>query len=228
MLRRRFVAVALAFVLAPLAVTLAALVLLRWVPPPTTMFMLGWHLRHGQTPAQHWVPRSRISRSLALAVVAAEDQRFPYHAGFDFDAIENALRERRQTGRVRGASTITQQVAKNLFLWPGRSWIRKALEAGLTVGIEWAWPKRRILEVYLNIAQFGDGVFGAEAAARWAFQKSAAALDASEAAQLAAVLPDPETLDAGNPSAYVRERRTWILSQMRALGGPSYLEEVAF
>jgi monofunctional biosynthetic peptidoglycan transglycosylase len=227
-LRSRRAALASALMLAPVALTLAVLVLLRWAPPPTTTFMVGWHLRHGVAPAQRWVPRSKISGALALAVIAAEDQRFPNHAGFDFDAIEDALRERRQRGRVRGASTITQQVAKNLFLWSGRSWIRKALEVGLTAAIEWLWPKRRILEVYLNVAEFADGVFGAEAAARWVFHKPALALDATEAAQLAAVLPDPRTLDAANPSAYVLERRAWILSQMRALGGPRYLAEIAF
>jgi len=123
-------------VAAPAALVLLVVVALRWLPAPTTAFMLGWRLSHGSPPVHQWVSRSAISRELALAVVAAEDQKFPYHSGFDFEAIEDAVRERSSSGRMRGASTITQQLAKNLFLWPGRSWVRKALEAALTVCIE--------------------------------------------------------------------------------------------
>jgi monofunctional biosynthetic peptidoglycan transglycosylase len=159
-------------------------------------------------------------------VIAAEDQQFPFHAGFDVESIREAVRDNARGGRVRGASTITQQVAKNLFLWPGRSWARKALEAWFTVLIEVTWPKERILETYLNVAEFGRGTFGVEAAARHFFGKPALRLSRREAATLAAVLPNPKQFRVERPSRYVRERRDWILRQMAALGGPRYLEEL--
>jgi monofunctional biosynthetic peptidoglycan transglycosylase len=168
-----------------------------------------------------WQDLPQISPQLAIAVVASEDQQFPFHAGFDFRQIRKALQEPRSA--ARGASTISQQVAKNLFLWSGRSWFRKALEAWCTLLIEWFWPKQRILEVYLNIAQFGRGIYGAEAAAQQLFHKSARRLTAGEAALLAAVLPNPVLLRADRPSVYVLRRRGAIAAQMRALGGPRYL-----
>jgi monofunctional biosynthetic peptidoglycan transglycosylase len=164
-----------------------------------------------------------ISREAALAVVAAEDQKFAEHAGFDFEAIEDAIDERGTRTRVRGASTISQQVAKNLFLWPERSWLRKGIEVWFTLWIELLWPKQRILETYLNVAEFGPGVYGVEAAANAYFHKRAVALDRYEAALLAAVLPNPARLHAARPSSYVLERQSWIVRQMRALGGQSYL-----
>jgi monofunctional glycosyltransferase len=173
---------------------------------------------------QRWVDAERIAPALAIAVVAAEDQKFPLHRGFDFDSIESALERGERGHRLRGASTISQQVAKNLFLWSGRSWLRKGLEAWFTVLIEAAWPKARILETYLNIAEFGDGVYGAEAASQAYFGKPAAALGEHEAALLAAVLPSPRRMHAGRPSPYVRERAAWIRRQARQLGGPAYLE----
>jgi monofunctional biosynthetic peptidoglycan transglycosylase len=157
-------------------------------------------------------------------VIAAEDQNFPHHRGFDLESIQSALRE--EGKRQRGASTISQQVVKNLFLWPRHSWIRKGLEAYLTVLVEILWPKRRILEVYLNLAEFGPGVFGAEAAARQFFRVPASALNARQAATLAAVLPSPKRMSAARPSAHVEERVTWILRQMKQLGGSAYLEEI--
>ena len=164
-------------------------------------------------------------------MIAAEDQKFPHHPGFDLDAIRSVLEARfgedANRGAMRGASTISQQVAKNLFLWPGRSWLRKALEAGLTVLIEALWSKRRILEVYSNVAQFGDDVYGAEAAAQHFFGKSGAQLNSREAALMAAVLPNPVRLSIEQPSAYVRERQKWILRQMRQLGGMGYLEQIS-
>jgi monofunctional biosynthetic peptidoglycan transglycosylase len=165
-----------------------------------------------------------MSPDVALAVVAAEDQKFPVHSGFDLEAIEDAMDERKSGRRTRGASTISQQVAKNLFLWPGKNWLRKGLEAWLTIWIELLWPKQRILETYLNVAQFGPGVFGVEAAAHAYFHKPAAQLDRDEAALLAAVLPSPERFNAARPSNYVLERRSWILGQMRGLGGRSYID----
>ena len=171
-----------------------------------------------------WVSMDKISPWMGLAAIAAEDQKFPEHWGFDVAAIEKALahNERNET-RVRGASTLSQQTAKNLFLWDGRSWLRKGLEAGLTVGIETVWSKKRILTVYLNIAEFGDGVFGVEAAAQRYFNKPASRLTMSEAALLAAVLPNPIRFKANAPSGYVRSRQAWILRQMRQLGGESFM-----
>ena len=200
---------------------------LRWVDPPTTAFMLEHELegRHGsRSRMRHvWVDWDRISPEVRLAVVAAEDQRFPEHAGFDLGSIADAVEDRLVSGRRRGASTISQQVAKNLFLWPGKSFVRKALEAWFTVWIEACWPKQRVLEVYLNVAQFGENVFGVEAASRTFFGKSARQLTRREAATLAAVLPNPVRLHADDPSDYVQSRADWIVSQMEMLGGPGYV-----
>lgn len=173
-----------------------------------------------------WVSMDDISPQMALAVMAAEDQKFPEHWGFDVAAIEKAFshNERRPT-RIRGASTLSQQTAKNLFLWDGRSWLRKGLEAGLTSGIELVWTKRRILTVYLNIVEFGDGVFGVEEASQRFFNKPAKRLTASEAALLAAVLPNPHRFKANAPSGYVVQRQQWIMRQMRQLGGEGFLKE---
>jgi monofunctional biosynthetic peptidoglycan transglycosylase len=173
---------------------------------------------------REWIDWEEISPHLPIAVVAAEDQNFPHHHGFDFGSIQSALME--EGKRQRGASTISQQVTKNLFLWPGHSWIRKGLEAYLTAFVEVLWPKRRILEIYLNIAEFGPGVFGAEAAARQFFGRSASDLSARQAATLAAVLPSPKRMSASKPSRYLEKRVTWILRQMKQLDGPAYLEGI--
>ncbi|EML9988085.1 MULTISPECIES: monofunctional biosynthetic peptidoglycan transglycosylase [Citrobacter] len=171
-----------------------------------------------------WVSMDEISPWMGLAVIAAEDQTFPDHWGFDVAAIEKALsHNERNENRIRGASTLSQQTVKNLFLWDGRSWLRKGLEAGLTVGVETVWSKKRILTVYLNIAEFGDGVFGVEAAAQRYFGKPASRLTQSEAALLAAVLPNPLRFKVAAPSGYVRSRQAWILRQMRQLGGESFM-----
>jgi monofunctional biosynthetic peptidoglycan transglycosylase len=163
---------------------------------------------------------------MCLAVVAAEDQRFPKHWGFDFASIADAVEEQGERGHLRGASTITQQVARNLFLWQGRSYLRKGLEAYFTVLLELLWPKRRILEVYLNIAEFGEGNFGVGAGAQAFFGKHPIELRTSEAALLAAVLPNPNRLRVRNPSAYVRGRASWVESQMTQLGGSAYLKDL--
>jgi monofunctional biosynthetic peptidoglycan transglycosylase len=173
-----------------------------------------------------WRDYGQISRELAMAVVTSEDQRFLEHHGFDFTQIHKALDEADRGGRLRGASTISQQVAKNLFLWNGHSWVRKGLEAWFTVLIEAMWSKRRILEVYLNTAQFGRGIYGAEAAAQSFFHKPAARLDRDEAALLAAVLPNPLRLRAGAPGPYVQRRQLQIEEQMESLGGPYYLHRL--
>lgn len=178
----------------------------------------------GYVAHSDWVSMDEISPWMGLAVIAAEDQTFPDHWGFDVVAIEKALsHNERNENRIRGASTLSQQTVKNLFLWEGRSWLRKGLEAGLTVGVETVWSKKRILTVYLNIAEFGEGVFGVEAAAQRYFGKPASRLTQSEAALLAAVLPNPLRFKAAAPSGYVRSRQAWILRQMRQLGGESFM-----
>jgi len=209
------------------AFVLVALVVLRWVPPPTTSFMILRRLAHPTEELRYdWVPWEQISPQAKLAVVASEDQTFPNHSGFDQEATERVLTRWWRGESTRGASTITQQVAKNLFLWPGRSVLRKGLEAGLTVVIELLWPKRRILEVYLNVAELGPGTFGVEAASRHFFRKDASRLSASEAALLAVVLPNPDRLHVDRPSAYVLRRRSWVLRQMSRLGGTAYLRDL--
>ena len=215
-----------------IAASVIAVASLRWVNPPVTAFIAeaqaaAWTSRDPNYVYRHsWVDLNRISPNLPLAVVASEDQKFPEHWGFDVSAIEKAYALNQHSHRVRGASTISQQVAKNLFLWSGRSYFRKALEAYFTVLIEALWPKRRILEVYLNIAEFGYGTYGAEAAAQRFFHKPASRLSRDDAAVLAAVLPNPERYSAVAPSRYVQQRRDWILGQMQALGGPEMLGEI--
>lgn len=206
--------------------------LCRWLPPPVSSLMLQrWLSARSCGDSSYrlqyrWVGLADISPRLALAVVAAEDQRFPEHHGFDMQAINQALRDNEHRRLPRGASTITQQVAKNLFLWPGRSLLRKGLEAACTVILEGLWPKRRILEVYLNIVEFGPGVFGVGAASAKFFGKSPKHLQEFEAARLAAVLPNPHQLHAERPSAYVLKRSFAIRRQMELLGGPHYLTEI--
>jgi monofunctional glycosyltransferase len=173
---------------------------------------------------QHWVPWKRISPWVPLAMVAGEDQKFPYHHGFDFDSIQDAMDAADDGKRLRGASTISQQTAKNLFLWNGRSFVRKGLEAYFTVLIELTWPKQRILEVYVNIAELGNGIYGVGAASEAYFHASPAELGPAQAARLAAVLPNPIRLHADRPSVYVQGRANWIQQQMNHLGGPAYIE----
>lgn len=199
-----------------LVVTVGVVLALRWYTPPLTAVM--W-LEPGPLHEidYRFVDRSHISANLALGVMAAEDQKFLDHFGFDVDQIGNAIDTYRDGGRLRGASTITQQVAKNLFLWNGGGFPRKALEAYFTVMIEALWSKQRILEVYLNIAEFGPHIFGAEAAAQRIFGTSAKRLTRSQAALLAAVLPNPRRLSAANPSDYVLTRQAEIFDQMRAI-----------
>jgi monofunctional biosynthetic peptidoglycan transglycosylase len=218
--RRRRLRLLLFTILVAHALPVTVILVLRWLPPPTTAFIL---LRESGPVERRWVAARDISPHLAIAVVAAEDQLFPRHRGFDTDSLRQAIRDHRSGRRTRGASTISQQVAKNLFLWPGQSLVRKALEAWLTVQIELLWPKQRILEVYLNIAEFGPGIYGAEAASQRFFGKPAARLEPREAALLAAVLPNPARFRADAPSPYVLQRLEWIQRQVRQLGGPAWL-----
>ncbi len=217
------------WILALVVLSVALVLYLRWVAPPTSAFMLEeqWARRlAGDRPIRYrWVDWKLISPHLPLAVVAAEDQKFPFHWGFDVASIKKAIETNSKRQLPRGASTITQQVAKNLFLWSGRSYFRKGLEAYFTILLEALWPKSRILEVYVNIAEFGDGVFGAQAAATTLLGKTPARLTRDDAALLAAVLPNPKELDVTRPSRYVLERRQWIKVQAVRLGGPGYLKD---
>jgi monofunctional biosynthetic peptidoglycan transglycosylase len=223
--------------------SVAQVLALRFIDPPFSMFMLARQLDavvEGDFRfriVHDWRDMSNISPSLPLAVVASEDQNFAHHHGFDFDAIEKAqahnerMTERAEkrgkpVRRLRGASTISQQTAKNLFLWSGGGWtrmLRKGVEVWYTALIELFWPKQRILEVYVNIAEVGDGVYGAQAASRNFFHKDAARLTPGEAARLAAVLPSPKRYDAARPGPYVQRRADAIQRQMRQIGGPAYL-----
>ena len=216
----RFLAAALLY----LVLFTTALVLpWRWITPPTTSFILREQAARDEPIYYQWTPWEEISPNLAIAALAAEDQKFYQHHGFDWVAIQAALDRNRQSGRVRGGSTISQQVAKNLFLWPGQSWIRKGIEAHLTIWIELLWPKQRILEVYLNVAQFGPGLFGVGAASGCLLGKSSVELSPHDGAVLVAVLPNPRRMSAANPSEYVRTRAREILAVVEQLGGSAYL-----
>jgi monofunctional glycosyltransferase len=198
----------------------------RWLPLPTSSFMVQSVFRNAQTYQYRWTGYDRISPYMGLAAIAAEDQQFPKHHGFDWEAMKQAIDDRKQGGELRGASTISQQVAKNLYLWSGQNLIRKGIEAWFTVLIEWMWTKQRILEVYLNIAQFSPRIFGVEAASQHFFSHSAAELNPDEAALLAAVLPGPELYQVDQPSLLVLDRQSWILRQMDQLGGVNYLRNL--
>ena len=201
---------------------------LRWLPPPTSAFMLYRHyedlVNEGSFKSirYHWVNANNISPNVATAVMAAEDQRFPEHYGFDLDSIQSSIDVYKDGGKLRGASTISQQVAKNLFLTPAKSFLRKGVEAWFTLLIETLWTKERILEVYLNIAEFGDHLFGIEAASQRYFGVPARSITRSQAALLAATLPNPILLKAAHPSAYLLRRQRWILRQMMNLGTPKF------
>jgi monofunctional biosynthetic peptidoglycan transglycosylase len=212
-----------------LGASVLGVLLFRFVPVPFSALMAErWAagtLQGKPVEVRHaWTPLDAIAPCMGAAVIAAEDQNFPDHFGFDWQAIEKALEHNEHSRRKRGASTLSQQTAKNLFLWESRSWVRKGFEAWFTLLLELGWPKRRILEVYLNIAEFGDGVYGVEAASRRYFGKPARSLTPPEAALLAAVLPNPVRYKADAPSGYVRGRQEWILNQMRNLGGASVVK----
>jgi len=196
----------------------------KWIDVPATPLM---GIRHFQSENEasikhQWVPLKDISKNLQLAIICSEDQRFITHNGFDTEAIQKAISEHKAGKRLRGASTISQQTAKNVFLWPKRSWIRKGLESYFTFLIETFWSKERILEIYLNSIEMGDEIFGAEAAAKFWFNKSSKDLNAHEAAAIAAILPNPRKYLADPPSMYVQKRKEWILQQMRNYGSLSF------
>lgn len=205
--------------------------LFRWVPPPGTALMVerkieSWVDGNSIDLQRSWRPWAELPDDLKMAVIAAEDQKFAEHWGFDVTAIQAALQHNQQGGSLRGASTLSQQVAKNLFLWSGRSWLRKGIEVWFTGLIELLWPKQRILEVYLNSVEWGDGVFGAEAAARHHFKVGAPYLSRQQSSLLAAVLPNPREWSASRPSAHISRRAAWIRQQMWQLGGSHYLNRL--
>ena len=211
------------------AIPIVVIFLLRWIDPTHSAFILHHNFGvlvngKGQYASHPWTDWRQISPHIAVAVIAAEDQRFPDHFGIDFAELGKALES--DADCRRGASTITQQTAKNLFLWSGRSYVRKALEAALAVVMELLLPKQRILEIYLNIAQTGDSYFGVGIAAQHFFKKPTAKINRHEAARIAAVLPNPIKFSIANPSAYVLERQKWITQQAKQLGGPAILDSL--
>jgi monofunctional biosynthetic peptidoglycan transglycosylase len=210
-------------------VSVVQVLALRFIDPPFSAFMAIRQLeawRAGDTGfriAYDWRDLEQLAPSLPLALVAAEDQNFLAHRGFDLKAIEQARAHNARGGRTRGASTISQQLAKNLFLWSGRSWVRKGAEVWYTL-LEALWPKHRIIEVYANVAEFGDGIYGAQAAARSYWGKDASRLAGSESARLAAVLPSPKRYSAHRPGPWIQRRARWIERNMRNLDGPAWRE----
>ncbi|SFK50809.1 monofunctional biosynthetic peptidoglycan transglycosylase [Methylophaga sulfidovorans] len=227
-IRRFFIKLILYGMLGWLVLSLLIVLPFRWLNPPVSMVMLERWLTHDNyTIQQTWLNWDQIPKKVALAVITSEDQRFPLHQGFDVDAIMKALNEAEDGGRLRGASTISQQVAKNMFLWTGRSWVRKGLEVWFTFLIELTWGKQRILEVYLNIAEWGKGVFGIEAASEYHFGKHASQLTDMQAALLASTLPSPLKYDPARPARHLIDRAHWNLAQQRKLGGTNWLAPIS-
>jgi monofunctional biosynthetic peptidoglycan transglycosylase len=230
--RRRWSRWLIGVPLALLALTVVQVLALRFIDPPFSAFMAirqfdAWgEGDFGFRIAHDWRDLDGMSANVPVALVAAEDQNFANHFGFDLEAIEKARKSNARGRKVRGGSTISQQAAKNLFLWSGRSWVRKGIEAWYTLLIEALWPKKRILEVYANVAEFGDGVYGTQAAARTYFGRDASRLSAAQAARLAAVLPSPKRYSAARPGPYVQRRSRAIQKQMRQIGGASYLHSL--
>ncbi len=217
-LRIIFKAIIAFFILSILSV-----IVYRFVPVPITPLMLTRSIENDFQKWKHtWVPIEEISPNLQVAVVASEDQNFLKHSGFDFEAIKKAQEHNKKGKRIRGASTISQQVAKNVFLWQGRSWVRKGFEVYFTALIEVFWSKQRIMEVYLNSIEMGDGIYGAEAASQHWYRKSAQKLSMREAAGIAAILPNPRKFKASNSSNYIENRKNSIMRQMRFMGVLKY------
>lgn len=228
-LLRKSKKIVLKILLALFIFTIVWVIMYRFINPPFTSLMLMQYLANnspGKTINKKWQNIDQISKNIALAVISSEDQRYLDHYGFDFREINNAILEFEKRGKFRGASTISQQTAKNVFLWPHRSFIRKGFEMYFTVLIELLWGKNRIVEVYLNVAEFGDTIYGVESAANYYFNKSSKNLTYKESAYLAALLPNPRILTEKGNSDYLRERQYWIIRQMNNLGGVSYVEKL--
>lgn len=213
-------------------ISIASVILFRWIPIPVTPLMLIRCVEQKMDGREmklkkDWVPFEDISQNLQLAVVCSEDQNFIIHSGFDFEAIDKAMDYNSKHKKQRGASTISQQTAKNVFLWPGHSWIRKGVEVYFVFLIETFWSKERIMEVYLNVIEIGEGIYGAQAASKTFFNKDAKYLTRSEASLIAAVLPNPLKFSVAKPSPYIRYRQTWIMHQIANWGGTLKYEEPA-
>ena len=227
----RAVRIGAKFIVLAFLISFGWVILLKYLPVSFTPLMISRKLEaiKNDQPSKlykDWTPYEEISKEAALAVIASEDQAFPTHWGFDFDEIQDAIKENQRRKRPRGASTISQQVAKNVFLWNGRSYLRKGLEVYFTFLIELIWGKERILEVYLNVAETGPLTFGVEAASRRYYGHSAKTLTRTEAARIAAVLPNPRLFSIKKPSDYIQRRTRQIVRQMRYLGGRSYIENL--
>lgn len=210
-------------------ISIAWVMLYKFVNPPVTPLMLIRYFEEDGSRRKikkEWKSYDEISNNMKMAVIAAEDQTFPFNDGFDFQAIEEAIDEKLDGGRLRGASTITQQTAKNVFLWPERSWLRKVMEAYFTVLIDRIWGKKRILEVYLNVIETGNSIYGVDEAAETYFGKSAEHLDIVDSALIAATLPNPRFWNPSRPTEYLMEREAWIRQQINGLGGSSYLKNI--
>lgn len=223
---KRALGLLLKLILVILLITVGWAILYKYLNPPATPLMIMRYFGDNAGIEKKWADYGSISDNMKLAVIAAEDQKFAVHNGFDLESIQDAIVDKLEGKDLRGASTISQQTAKNVFLWPGRSWIRKGAEAYYTFLIETLWGKKRILEVYLNVIETGDGVYGVEEAANIYFGKTAKNLTAEDSALIAAVLPNPVLMSPAVPSKYVARRRVWISRQMKNLGGQRYLRKI--
>lgn len=209
------------------AISIALVILFKWVPVPITPLMVIRSLDNSSKNKSNgwkhdWVSIDEISKNMQLAVICSEDQNFLNHHGFDFEAIKKAMENNQKNRKIKGASTISQQTAKNVFLWPQRSWVRKGFEAYFTFLIELVWSKERIMEVYLNSIEMGNGIYGVEAAAQHWFKKPAVKLSRYEAAAIAAILPNPRIYRANPASNYIQSRKEWIIRQMGYFGTLDY------
>ncbi|MCX8656253.1 monofunctional biosynthetic peptidoglycan transglycosylase [Gilliamella sp. B2894] len=207
--------------------SVSLVLLMRWIDPFSSMLMVERKFSDKKIIQQRtWKDWDHISDNIKIAVIAAEDQNFANHWGFDFKAIERALKHNQNNKKIRGASTITQQVAKNIFLWSSRSWIRKSIESWFTLEIELLWSKKRTLEIYLNSVEWGNGIFGIEAASQYYFHVSAKQLTPYQASLLAAILPNPRKWNPAKPNHYIQKKAQWIRNQMNNLGGNNYLKQL--
>ncbi|WP_443135233.1 monofunctional biosynthetic peptidoglycan transglycosylase [Gilliamella sp. B3022] len=207
--------------------SVSLVLLMRWIDPFSSMLMVERKFSDKKIIQQRtWKDWDHISDNIKIAVIAAEDQNFANHWGFDFKAIERALKHNQNNKKIRGASTITQQVAKNIFLWSSRSWIRKSIESWFTLEIELLWSKKRTLEIYLNSVEWGNGIFGIEAASQYYFHVSAKQLTPYQASLLAAILPNPRKWNPAKPNHYIQKKAQWIHNQMNNLGGNNYLKQL--
>lgn len=219
----------LKFILYFFIATILIVFLMRWINPVFSMFMFQNQIEvfiEGEIKfvKNSWIDYDEVSQYVPIALIAAEDQNFANHFGFDFEQIKKAIKDNLHRKRIRGASTITQQLAKNLFLWEGKSYVRKGIEAYFTILIELLWSKQRIIEVYMNVIELGDMTFGVASASKYFLKKDASKLSPAQAALIASVLPNPKRFSIARPSGYVKARQSWVLRQINALGGIQYLK----